>query len=345
MIALRRTIYAAAAFLIVSAAAAAMSPSRLDGFNIIATVGHPFGSPDAGRAVAQAKRLGAGALAIVPFLWQATPSSATIKRGSDMPDEELRAAIRQVRAQGLLAVVKPHVWVPESWAGAVAPASESAWHAWFTGYERAIVHLARVSAEEKADAFVVGTELRHTVQRPEWRTIIGKVHSVFPGLVFYVAHNIEGAEQVPFWPALDAIGVSLYPPLGADDDSAGRKSVMEAVTDRIDALAQRFGKPVIVGEVGLRSAKDAAAKPWQSAEERAAAPDPLLQADVLADWLHALDRPSVRGVMVWRWLSDPAAGGLNDTDFTVQGKPAEEVLQCAWTGECAKAMALPDQKR
>ena len=33
--------------------------------------------------------------------------------------------------------------------------------------------------------------------------------------------------------------------------------------------------------------------------------DPGLQAEVLADWLAVLDRPSVQGVLVWRWLTDP----------------------------------------
>jgi hypothetical protein len=41
-------------------------------------------------------------------------------------------------------------------------------------------------------------------------------------------------------------------------------------------------------------------------------------------------------VLIWRMLSDPRAGGLTDTDFTVQGKPAEGVLRCAWTLACAR---------
>jgi hypothetical protein len=44
--------------------------------------------------------------------------------------------------------------------------------------------------------------------------------------------------------------------------------------------------------------------------------------------------PTVRGVLVWRWFTDPDAGGAADTDFTVQGKPAAAVLRCAWTGAC-----------
>jgi hypothetical protein len=331
---------AAAAMLIATPFAVEASVLRqLNGFNIIAVPEHPFGGRDAARAIAQAKRVGADTLAVVPFLWQPSPASPAIQRGADMPDRELRAAIRQIRGDGMRVLVKPHVWVPQSWAGAVKLESEADWQRWFAAYEQAVVHIARIAAEEKAYGFVIGTELRHATQRPEWQTVIAKVRAVFPGLVFYVAHNADEAEQVPFWSSLDAIGISLYPPLGADDDRATRAAAIAGELARLDALAERFGKPIIVGEVGLRSAQGAAAMPWQSAEERAAAPAPQLQAEVLAEWLDALDRPSVRGVLVWRWLSDPAAGGLTDTDFTVQGKPAADVLRCAWTGACAKAQA------
>jgi len=317
-------------------AGAAGLEKRLDGLNIIAVPGHPFGSPSANRAMAQAKRLGADALAIVPFLWQSSPQSADIGRGSDMPDDELRSAIRETRKLGMAAIVKPQVWVPKSWAGAVEPASEEAWAEWFKAYSDAMTHIARLAAEENADALVIGTELSKTSMRPEWSELIRRVRAIYPGMLFYVAHNADEAELVSFWPMLDAIGVSLYPPLSVDHDRDGRLKEMRLSADRIEALAQHFGKPVIVAEIGLRSAQGAAAKPWESAEERVSAADPLLQAEVLADWLSVLDRPAIRGVLIWRWLSDPAAGGLDDTDFTVQGKPAEGVLLCAWTVGCRK---------
>ena len=253
-----------------------------------------------------------------------------------MSDEALRTAIRQAHALGFLVVVKPHIWVPESWAGAIEPDSEQSWAIWFTAYRGELQRFARIAADEGAEALAIGTELTKTTQRPEWVGLIATARAAFPRTLFYIAHNAEEAETVTFWPLLDAIGVSLYPPLGADEDRTGRIEVMRSVADRLDALSSRTGKPVIVSEIGLRSAKDAASKPWESAEERVTSAAPQLQADVLANWLAVLNRPSIHGVMIWRWFTDPDAGGPSDTDFTVQGKPAESVLSCAWTAACSK---------
>ena len=319
-----------------SAAPGHAADRRLDGFNVIVKPGHPFGSLTARRALASARRLGAGAIAIVPFLWQPRPDDPGIGRGRDMSDDELRFAIREVRALGLTAMVKPHVWVPEGWAGAVEPRSEADWQTWFAGYRGALVRIAQIAAEEEAEVLAIGTELRKTTHRAEWPELIAAMRTAFPRTLLYVAHNVDEAEKIPFWDKLDAIGVSLYPPLGADSDRPARLQAMHAAAKRLDYLAASTGKPVVVGEIGLRSAVGATVKPWESAEEREAAPDPLIQAEVLADWLTVLRRPSVRGVLIWRWFTDPAAGGPSDTDFTVQGKTAEGVLLCAWTAVCPK---------
>jgi hypothetical protein len=319
----------------IAAPVSANSP-RLDGFNVVATPDQPFGSMPAGRALIAARDLGATTIAVIPFLWQASPSNPNLKTGSDMSDEALRTAIRQAHQLGLSVVVKPHIWVPESWAGAIEPDTEQSWTIWFNRYAAELERIARIAADEGAEALAIGTELTKTTQRPEWNELITTARAIFPRTLFYIAHNAEEAEAVLFWPKLDAIGVSLYPALGADDDRTGRLDIMRDVAERLDALSARLGKPVLVGEIGLRSAKGAAVKPWESAEERVSPVDLQLQADVLADWLTALDRPSIHGVLIWRWLSDPKAGGPGDTDFTVQGKPAELVLSCAWAKICSR---------
>jgi hypothetical protein len=342
-VALRRTLLAIAfaiggvASLSVHADPASEKP--LDGFNIIVSPGHPFGSATAKVSLAEAKRVGARAIAVIPFLWQSTPASPNLIRGTDMNDVELRAAIRDAHGAGLAVLVKPHVWIPEHWAGTVAMNSEEDWQQWFANYRSEIIRIARIAADEQAEALVIGTELSATEQRPEWSNLIGAARQLFSGRLTYMAHNIDGAEGVSFWRELDAIGVTLYPPLGADADRTGRQAKMLAIAERLDALSALHGKPVVVGEIGVRSAEGAAAKPWESTEERAATPDPTLQAAVIADWLAALDRPAIGGVLIWNWFTDPDSGGPTDADFTVQGKPAEKVLRCAWRRECTEDQA------
>ncbi len=323
----------------ISARTEPAAEQRLDGFNVIVAVGHPFGSETSNVSLANAKGVGARAVAIIPFFWQAAPASPHLVRGADMTDAQLHSAIHDAHALGLTVVVKPHVWVPESWAGTVAMNSEQGWQEWFANYRRELERVAHIAAGEKAEVLAIGTELEKTTQRPEWSELITAARAIYSGRLIYMAHNVEEAETVPFWDRLDAVGVTLYPPLGADDDRKAWRDVMRATADRLDMLWALTGKPIVVGEIGLRSAVAAAARPWESAEERDSPPDPALQAAVIAEWLAALDRPAVSGVLIWRWFTDPDAGGPDDTDFTVQGKPAEQVLTCAWTKRCEEAHA------
>ena len=165
-----------------------------------------------------------------------------------------------------------------SWAGAVEPQSPEDW-------QRLVRRLSRgarcgsrdIAAEEGADALAIGTELEKTTQRPEWRDVDRRGARGVSRPLTYAAHNVEEAETVPFWARLDADR--------RDALSAARRRRRprrrgaprcSATAERLDALAARTGKPIVVAEIGLRSAAGAAAKPWESAEERAAEPDPQL---------------------------------------------------------------------
>jgi hypothetical protein len=172
---------------------------RIDGFNVVVSQRHPFGSESARKSLALAKQAGATSIAIVPFLWQPSSASVNVVRGSDMDDEELRQAIRDARKLGLTIVVKPHVWVDGSCAGAVAARSEGDWRAWFARYGAEITRMARVAAEERADIFCIGTELLKTIERSEWEGVVKAARAVFPGALIYAAHNVDEAEMVPFW--------------------------------------------------------------------------------------------------------------------------------------------------
>lgn len=333
----------------VRAGGMAPPPPSWRGANLTRTPQAPLGSDACGRSLRALKDLGADSVALIPFLWQATPQATRIALGSDFGLEELRAGIRQARAIGLKVMVKPHVWVPETWAGAVDPqGGEQGWADWFGGYGSALETLARLAAAEKAEALAIGTELRGTSHRPEWASLIARLRPLYPGLLTYVAHWDGEVARVPFWGLLDAASVSLYPPLGTDE--AGIEGAITRHADQLVAWRNSIGKPLWVAELGLRSAQAAQVKPWESPEERDATPDQYVQARVLARWLAALDQRGIGDMLVYRWFSDPDIGGPTDTDFTIQGKRAQDVLHCWFTGRCdpwaaALAEAAKDYSR
>lgn len=310
------------------AASAGQPPWR--GVNLVQAERAPLGSADARRSLRLLSALGADAVALTPYLWQPAAGSADVVRGSDTPDEALLPGIRQARELGLRVLVKPHLWVNTGRPGEARMADDAGWRRWFTAYTAALVAMARGAQEAGAEALSIGTAIRAATSRPEWREVIAAVRPVFRGRLLYVAADTEDAEAFPHWNLLDAVGLRLYAPLGADDRGAEWQAVMTREAERLDRLAQRTRKPVWVAELGIRSAAGAAANPALSAEERPSAPDQRVQAEALARWLRRLDRPSVQAVLLWRWFTDPARGGVADTDYTPQGKLAEGVLLHAW---------------
>jgi len=326
----RRTLLACLTALLARPAPGMSGSGAKRGFNLIETAAAPFGSAAAAASFRAVADIGANCVALVPFLWQAHGADPAIVLGDALPPRRLAAGIAQAHEAGLQAVIKPHVWVPHAWAGVVAMQGEEDWARWFAAYAQALLPLAALAAEAGAAELVVGTELRGTVHRPEWLPLIGTVRQRFPGPLTYVAHGAEEAERVPFWGALDAVGASLYPALGPAGDRQSWDEAMAAEIGRVQRAAARAGKPVWIGEIGLRSARDATLRPWESAEEREAPVDLAVQADVLDLWLDLLAAADPAAILVWRWFSDPAGGGPADTDFTVQGKPSADRIAGHW---------------
>lgn len=306
-----------------------LSPPLLRGFNLIETNGAPFGSGSAAQSIRQLASTGATSAAIIPFLWQSTNESSDIKMGDALPEDRIAAGITQLHAAGLAAIVKPHVWVPGSWAGGIE-VNVALENSWYSAYHQILLNISRIAEIHNAEVLVIGTELRGMSGSNYWEGIIGDTRTSFSGKLTYVAHGADEAEQVDFWPLLDAVSVSLYPVLGADHAYADWEKAIANELDRVEAVAHKYGKPIWIAEIGIRSAKGAAERPWESAEERIAEVDMKLQAEVLGCWFAELSKRDIQDVWVWRWLTNPEAGGVDDTDFTVQNKTAELVISQWW---------------
>lgn len=301
----------------------------LGGFNLIQSERHRLGSAEAEQSFDLMAGTGACIVALIPFLWQPDEVSIDIVIGNAVSDAELVAGIRAAKARGLSVLLKPHVWVPERWAGAIDPPTHQR-NAWFDRYAGILRQYAGLAEREKVDALALGTELVHFENSTRWRTLIAQVREIYGGRLTYVAHGLEGVNRFQFWDKLDFISLSLYPPLGEDPSRAALAAQMKPFAQELAELAARYDRPVWIAEVGLMSVEKAQKKPWISPEEYDGPPDPNLQALVLALWIAALDRPGIEAILVWRWFTDPNEGGLDNTDFTVQGKPAEKILRKFW---------------
>lgn len=309
---------------------ASTSAQAVRGANVSQTDAVPYSDSLARRSLRNLRELGANTVALIPFAWQESPGDTAVTVGDAVTEEHLLGGIEAAKELSLTVWVKPHVWVPETWAGSVSMADSAAWSAWFRRYTEVMVHYARLAERGGADVFSVGVELRQSLAHPGWRELIRRVREVFGGRITYVAHGVDDLRRVPFWDRLDFATLTLYPSLGASPaDSALRREVAEHRAELGDA-ARELGRELWVAELGLRSARGAQARPWESPEERRAEPDPLLQARVLDLWLEALRDGPVDGVLLYRWFTDPRKGGREDTDFTVQNKPAEGVLLSHW---------------
>ncbi|HBK45801.1 MAG TPA: glycosidase-like protein [Xanthomonadaceae bacterium] len=291
------------------------------GANVKVSPDAPWGSAEAAASLQDLAGAGASRALLVAFVWQASPRSDAPVLGSDSGPAQMRQALRQSRAAGLAPVLKVHLWIPGHWAGDAAPADRAAW---FAAYQRALLRLAEVAQSEHAQALVIGTELRQLQDAPQWPALVAAVRAVYRGPLVYVADGLDRAEAFTHWSLFDAVGTSLYPRLSAD--AATRRREMDSAAARLRRLGARVGKPVWVAELGLRSAQGALAAPWESPEQRHAPVDLAVQAEVLQQWRQALQEHDVAGIGIWCWYTDPRAGGADDSDFTVQHKPARRVL-------------------
>ena len=250
------------------------------------------------------------------------------------PDAAVERIIRRARDLGLKVMLKPHVDLAndsQHYRGEIGPNFTAAdWEAWFASYRPFILHYAALAERTDCELFCVGCELGTTaVHAAEWREIVAAVRAVYGGPLTYADNQVEYApDAVTWWDAVDFIGQDAYPTLTriveptADDLLAGWVSFRA----KLQSLAERWGKSLILTEIGCRSIHGGAQNPWDW--QRQGLVDLAVQANFYEAACRAVEgRSWLRGLYWWQWSPDPDDGGPADTGYTPQGKPAEEVLR------------------
>lgn len=281
--------------------------------------------------------LGADAVSLMPFAFQAAPDEPALRYLNGSPRSETDAAMvhagRRAAERGFTVLWKPQIWLRGSWPGEVAMADEAAWAAWWRSYRRFVVHQAVLARWSSADLFAVGTELGGTLgHEAEWRRTIAAVRRFFPGPLTYAANWHGDFDRVPFWDALDLLGIDAYQPLAESTEATPAELVAgaRAMLAPVAAAARRHGKRALLTEAGYAAHRAAWVAPHEEGGELA--PDD--QAAAYRALFAALEpRPDwLAGVFLWKAFSDEAPGTPpgERPDFRFLGRPAEQVVRDAF---------------
>lgn len=294
-----------------------------------------YGSTTSQKTLERLQRLGVGWISLTPFGFMQSTRAVEIRvagaRGPGESDERMRREVEHAHALGIKVALKPHLWIRHGeWQGDLVFASDDAWRAWFTSYRAFILHYAALAERDHYDMLVIGTELKSaTACDPEcWRALIAELRGVYHGPLTYAA-NWDEAERVPFWSALDFIGIDAYAPIAKKSGAAEPELCLawNALARSLEALSKRTGKRVILTELGYRATRDAAMAPatWPESD-----PNPQFDGAEQASCFRAAfstlwGKRWLAGVYVWKWFTD-SRDENGPTDFSPADKPAESVI-------------------
>jgi hypothetical protein len=216
-----------------------------------------------------------------------------------------------------------------SWRGTIDPPEPDAW---FASYREFILPWADFAESRGLALFMVGTELAGTIRHESrWRELIRETRDRFSGTLVYAA-SWDEAGRVPFWDAVDLVGVDFYLPV-ARRREPGRTEILaewQPWLDRLHRLHAQAGRKILFTEIGYRSVDGAGMHPYSfedtpgiDLQEQADLYWAALQAAAGEDW--------VAGFFWWNWLAN-GNGGPADGDYTPKGKPAANELTLAWRG-------------
>lgn len=312
----------------------------MHGLTLAGLAGTDFQEQRAGRLVESSAAAGADWVSIAPGWYQATGDASRIRpdRSRTPPDDDVRRLIDRAHAAGLQVMLKPFVDSDDgTWRGGIRPTNPDAW---FTDYTSMTHHYADLADQARADLFCLGADLgfSEAALATEWRSLIADVRRRFTGPLTYAASHAPtsgagGYAAVPFWDALDFIGVNAYFPLA--DRLISHAQLADAWNVWLEEIeswraGRNLDRPVIFTELGYRSAATAAIQPRAADPVKPHEVDPDLQANLYTAFFGLpYRREALQGVFWWRW--DPDVSGAKDSAFPPNGKPAEAVLRRAYT--------------
>ncbi len=244
----------------------------------------------------------------------------------------VRQYIKMLHKNEIKVMMKPQIWIWDGvFTGLLQMASEEDWLQLEKSYTSFIIDFAEVAKAEKVEILCIGTELEKFIEhRPAyWQKLIAEIKTVYKGKLTYAA-NWDEYKRVPFWDALDYIGIDAYFPVS----HAKTPTVAETVEGwkrwetELKSFSEKENKKILFAEYGFRSVDFAGKEPWKSDREMTSvnleAQQKLLEGTYQTIW----DEDWFAGGFLWKWfIIHEKVGGKTDNQFTPQNKPAEAVVK------------------
>ncbi len=309
-------------------------------FKGLTMVGTP--RPFQGDPFAEVRQLGANWIALVPFAFMREGEPEVFYGSSPYQWwgerlEGLKRNIELAHKNGLKVMLKPQIYIHQGWVGDLHFETEADWQIWERTYEDYLFQLLELARAEGVEMFCLGTEFKACTRAREkfWRKLIADFRRLYSGKLVYSA-NWDYFEQVPFWDALDYIGISAYFPL-SERGTPRKSELLEAwkpLISRMKALSETHGRKVVFTEFGYLSVDGCAGKTWEleksihSLQVNQAAQAIAIDALYSALW----HRSFWAGGFLWKWFPEMMGHeGYPEKDYTPQDKQGEEVLR-HWFG-------------
>jgi len=240
--------------------------------------------------------------------------------------------IKSLHSEGLKVMLKPQIFIRNGgYSGHIQMKDRENWVVLEANYSNYLLAYAKIAQQYNVELFCIGTELRQFIlYRPKfWSQLISDIKKIYKGKLTY-ASNWDDYNQVPFWKELDYIGIDAYFPISEketptiEECKAGWKYTKKALYK----FSKNKKQKVIFTEYGYRSINHAAREPWShktdsnavNMEAQKNATQALIETFWGEDWF--------LGGFNWKWIKDHQdTGGDQNSNFTPQNKPAEEVLK------------------
>jgi hypothetical protein len=293
------------------------------------TYGPIWGSPKMVEALDDLSRLGVQWVSLHPYA--SIAKNGEVKFRSHAESAYLERSVSFLAAREMDVFWKPHLayWGSFRWRGEITFKEEQQWKRFFRTYSAFILDQAKFAERHKIPIFSIGVETDQTVHRQEWRTILNQIRHVYSGKITYAA-NWDQVDHIPFWDALDLIGVQAYFPLSTtthtDPDALWR--AWDTPLAKLVSLSHRYDRPVLITEIGYARSMGAAVTPWVAdiSQEPAAI---ALRRQLMEIALRRLENTKeIRGLFWWKWIPGPTRG---HGDFSMKDSEARAVLKKHWS--------------